>query len=330
MTSDFGTDIFGDGESPAGGDATERQAGTTQTKAAEVSISRRSQPARTEETSDVSFGAPAPASRKTTPKEEDSGSAPAPASRKATPKKEGSGSAPTAPEEPKEAPQPAEATKRDRDDERQSEASTGRRRQSRRPERGDSQRRRDDRAGRDRPAQRTRGEQPRSDATEASDSGSPARDDRPRGRSRSRPRTGQPNVAVFLDVAALRDQARDLGSEVSYVRLLRGLANQRPVFRAVAYVPGEQETLKSTLSAHDIEVEHCDEGAVDVAIAVDALALAPKVDCVVLASGSSSLAPLARSLRNRGLRVESASFLADPAWEAPHHQQLGKGCLFVP
>ena len=132
-------------------------------------------------------------------------------------------------------------------------------------------------------------------------------------------------------MAALQGQARDLGAEVSYVRVLRGLADSRPVIRAVAYVAGGQDSLEATLAAHDIEVERCEEtGAVDVGITVDALTLASKVDCVVIASASGALGGLAQALRSQGLRVESASFLADQAWSAQQHHQLGKSCLFVP
>jgi uncharacterized LabA/DUF88 family protein len=143
--------------------------------------------------------------------------------------------------------------------------------------------------------------------------------------------TAGQRVAILLDAASLQSQARDLGAEVSYVRLLRGLAGTRPVIRAVAYVTGGQGSLPSTLAAHDIEVERCqDSGAVDVGIAVDALGLASRVDCVVIASASPALGQLARALRSHGLRVESASFSAEAAWSAQQHHQLGKSCLFVP
>ena len=69
---------------------------------------------------------------------------------------------------------------------------------------------------------------------------------------------------------------------------------------------------------------------VSVAIAVDAMALASRVDCVVLASASAALSPLVRGLRSQGLRVESASFDPDSPSSGPQHFQIGKECLFVP
>ena len=49
-------------------------------------------------------------------------------------------------------------------------------------------------------------------------------------------------VAVFVDVTALEEQARDSGGEISDRRLIRNLSGTRPLIRAVAYVNPTETT----------------------------------------------------------------------------------------
>ena len=137
-------------------------------------------------------------------------------------------------------------------------------------------------------------------------------------------------VAIFLDLSHLQPGARERGCQISFGRLIRALAADRGIIRAVAYVPNEEEALSATLAAHDIEVELFDARDIAVAVAVDAMAVAARVDCVVLASGAPSLRSLATSLRSQGLRVESASFADESAWPGQAHYEIDKQCLFVP
>jgi uncharacterized LabA/DUF88 family protein len=138
-------------------------------------------------------------------------------------------------------------------------------------------------------------------------------------------------IAMFLDIGELQSQAQRQGSQVSYLRLLRELAGDRQVVRSVAYVLASERGLEASLTAHGLEVERCEsQEEVAVAIAVDAVALVAKVDCVILAPASLAIGPLARALRGRGLRVESASFDERRPWPGQPHHVLGRGCLFVP
>ena len=79
-----------------------------------------------------------------------------------------------------------------------------------------------------------------------------------------------------------------------------------------------------------VEVE--DGPAAAVQIAVDAMAIAARVDCVVLAPAQTALAPLATVLRSQGVRVETASFHEDPDAAVPsqEHVTLGEDSLFRP
>ena len=72
--------------------------------------------------------------------------------------------------------------------------------------------------------------------------------------------------------------------------------------------------------------------AAAVQIAVDAMAIAGRVDCVVLAPAQAELAPLATVLRSQGLRVETASFGEDTGTGvvAQQHLTLGEDSLFRP
>jgi uncharacterized LabA/DUF88 family protein len=69
-----------------------------------------------------------------------------------------------------------------------------------------------------------------------------------------------------------------------------------------------------------------------VQVAVDAMAIAARVDCVVLAPAQAALAPLATVLRSQGVRVETASFRDDheAGFPSQQHVTLGEDSLFQP
>ena len=137
-------------------------------------------------------------------------------------------------------------------------------------------------------------------------------------------------VAVFVDVTALEEQARDSGGEISYRRLIRNLSGTRPLIRAVAYVNPTETTDSSQVAASGFEVEAVDEGsAASLMLAVDAMGIAPRVDCVVLAPNRPNFGHLARTLRSQGLRVETAGF-AGEASGSGSHRTLGRDSMFVP
>jgi hypothetical protein len=142
-------------------------------------------------------------------------------------------------------------------------------------------------------------------------------------------------IALFVDVEHLLVEARQLGGEVSYSRVLRNLAGQRTLVRAIAYVGEGHRSLLPSLQNGGFEVELVDDARGSaVALATDAVTVGPRVDCVVLAPESAAFGHLARALRARGVRVETAGFGRGGAERGrsigQHHHQLGKECLFVP
>ncbi|MEM7205088.1 MAG: NYN domain-containing protein [Planctomycetota bacterium] len=199
-----------------------------------------------------------------------------------------------------------------------------------RRERGRAFRREDEEDGGGRPPRRpSRGEgrEPRRPAPAASPRATPPHDPG----ARREPGAAAPRVAILLDVASLQSEAGDRGAQLSYGRLVRALTSDRMPVRTVAYVPPDEQALGTTLAAQGIETEIVDdEDSVGVAVAVDAMALATRVDCVVLASSAPSMTLLARALRAQGVRVESAGFGADSPWRAQLHHEIGRDCVFVP
>lgn len=133
-----------------------------------------------------------------------------------------------------------------------------------------------------------------------------------------------------MDVAALEAQARDHGGELSYRRLMRNLTGNRPLIRAVAYLDPDQPADAGQVASSGFEVESIPEGTTaSMMLAVDAMGIAPRVDCVVLAPENPQLQHLASTLRSQGLRVETAGFTAaDPGFG--FHQTLGRDSIFVP
>jgi predicted nuclease with RNAse H fold len=140
-------------------------------------------------------------------------------------------------------------------------------------------------------------------------------------------------LAILLDVHELSSQARELDGELAVNRLLRRVGRNRATIRAVAYITSAERRLAGSLRDSGLEVVEVEPGATAaVQIAVDAMAIAGRVDCVVLAPAQAALAPLATVLRSQGLRVETASFAEDtgPSVVAQQHLTLGEDSLFRP
>jgi hypothetical protein len=146
--------------------------------------------------------------------------------------------------------------------------------------------------------------------------------------SSARPTTTTQRIALFLDVEAIQREARAIGGQVSFSRALRQIAGARTVVRALAYCTPQSRGTGGAGGLETVRVER--ESDTAVAIAVDALATAARVDCVVFAPESAAPAPLIRALRAHGVRVESAGFEARGHTEVADHQRLGKEALFVP
>jgi hypothetical protein len=138
-------------------------------------------------------------------------------------------------------------------------------------------------------------------------------------------------IAIFLDAAEMESQAKAQESEISFGHMRRHLAGTRSSIRALAYYGNADERLAPNLNHSGFEpVALGDKTPSSVAIAVDAMALADRVDCVVLIPGSPDLKHLANVLRARGVRVETASFSSggDEQLAAQHHHVLGDESCF--
>ncbi len=139
----------------------------------------------------------------------------------------------------------------------------------------------------------------------------------------------QQRVAVFVDVQNMYYAARNLyNSKLEFSKLLRFLGRGRQLCRALAYIverPGmEQDKFIEVLRRNGYEVhkkvliERADgsqKGDWDLGIALDMVALAERVDAVVLVTGDGDFTALCQFLRVRGVRVEVASFPESTAAE---------------
>lgn len=161
------------------------------------------------------------------------------------------------------------------------------------------------------------------------------RGDNRRGSSRedSRPPLDLParqRVAIFLDASELQASAGD--REISFGHLRRHITNARVPIRAIAYHPAKQKDLAKGLAHCGFEVTAVDsKAATHITIAIDAMALADRVDCIILVPGTKSLAHLAKTLQARGVRVETASFeeAGEPKLGANEHVAVGAESCFV-
>lgn len=136
-------------------------------------------------------------------------------------------------------------------------------------------------------------------------------------------------VAILIDVQNMYYAARNLhNSKLEFAKLLSVLSRQRQLARAIAYIverPGmEQDKFVEVLRRSGYEVrkklliERSDgsqKGDWDLGIALDAVALADKVDAVILVSGDGDFVSLVHFLHTRGIRVEVASFPETTALE---------------
>ncbi len=136
-------------------------------------------------------------------------------------------------------------------------------------------------------------------------------------------------VAVFVDVQNMYYAARNLyNSKLEFSKLLKFLGRGRQLCRALAYIverPGmEQDKFIEVLRRNGYEVqkkvliERADgsqKGDWDLGIALDAVSLADRVDAAVLVTGDGDFTTLCTYLRNRGVRVEVASFPESTAVE---------------
>jgi len=130
-------------------------------------------------------------------------------------------------------------------------------------------------------------------------------------------------VAVFVDVQNMYYSARyAYDMRVNFKQILEDAVHQRILVRAIAYVirakePHEQgffgalEGIGYEIKAKDLQVfpGGATKGDWDLGIAMDMIAIAPKVDTVILVSGDGDYEPLLEHLRRAmGCRVEVVAF----------------------
>lgn len=145
-------------------------------------------------------------------------------------------------------------------------------------------------------------------------------------------------IAVLADVQSLFFVAKNSAqSKIEYNRLLSGLANHRPVVRAIAYVsqrPGASGFNEALMRAgYEVRVKELPTRDADpfakwswiAGICVDALKLASRVDALVIASADPALVPLIEAVRAVGCRVEIASIR-----EATSPDLIAAANVFIP
>ncbi len=129
-------------------------------------------------------------------------------------------------------------------------------------------------------------------------------------------------VGIFVDVQNMFYSAKALyQSKIDYRKLLEAIVQERKLIRAIAYVVQkadvDQSSFLEALRRSGYEVKKKEmliredgstKGDWKMQIALDALMLEPKLDCVVLVSGDGDFLPLVEALNSRGCRSEVVSF----------------------
>jgi uncharacterized LabA/DUF88 family protein len=129
-------------------------------------------------------------------------------------------------------------------------------------------------------------------------------------------------VGVFVDVQNMFYAAKHLyNSKLNFARLLDYISRDRPLVRAIAYVVQtpeiDQSNFLAMLRSNSYEIRSKDlkqrpdgsaKGDWDMGLALDALAMADRLDVVAIVSGDGDFVDLVNFLKARGVRVEVYSF----------------------
>lgn len=130
-------------------------------------------------------------------------------------------------------------------------------------------------------------------------------------------------VAVFIDTQNLYHTAKHVykNARVNFGHIVEDAVAGRSLVRALAYVitteSGDEKNFFVALEKMGIEIKTKDlqsfvdgtkKADWDVAITVDAIRIAPRVDVVVLVSGDGDFCPLAEYLKQMGVQVEVVCF----------------------
>jgi len=129
-------------------------------------------------------------------------------------------------------------------------------------------------------------------------------------------------VGVFIDVQNMYYSAKNLyNAKVNFGNILETAVGNRKLIRAIAYVvktkSGEEKIFFEALEKLGLETREKElmvyDGAKkadwDVGICIDSIALADRLDVIVLVSGDGDFIPLVQYLKmNKGCRVEAMAF----------------------
>lgn len=130
-------------------------------------------------------------------------------------------------------------------------------------------------------------------------------------------------VGIFIDTQNLYHSAKHLyNARVNFANVLKDALADRHLIRAIAYVitteSGEERGFFDALKNIGIETKTKNlqifaggskKADWDVGLAIDAIAMAPKLDTVIIASGDGDFIPLVEYLQlNQGCQVEAISF----------------------
>lgn len=145
------------------------------------------------------------------------------------------------------------------------------------------------------------------------------------------PAPASKRIGVLVDLEALDAEARTLGGELSFRRLLRGLGGEHTIEGAYCYATAQSRpaAIKALADAGFQVRTVTDDAAMVFAMAVDAMALAGRGGSVVIAPANPGLGPVIDALHRHGVRVVTAGF-EPPRITADEHRLLGRDCIFVP
>lgn len=129
-------------------------------------------------------------------------------------------------------------------------------------------------------------------------------------------------VGIFIDTQNLYHSAKNLyGRRVNFGAVLKEAVAGRKLVRAVAYVIStenqDEKAFFEALTKLGIETKTKDlqifpggakKADWDVGLAVDAIAMAPKLDTVIIASGDGDFVPLVEYLQIHSVQVEIMAF----------------------
>lgn len=129
-------------------------------------------------------------------------------------------------------------------------------------------------------------------------------------------------VGVFVDVQNLFYSARALHhGKMNFKKLLEFIVHGRKLTRAIAYLVHKSDVDQSNFTdvlerlGYEIKkkelrirLDGTAKGDWDMGIAIDALAIASKLDVVILVSGDGDFVPLVEMLKAQGCKVEVVSF----------------------